>query len=298
MSSASSPREKSLIFEGSSIFFFQFPSWTPYTEHAHTHTHTHEQIKYFYLQEVIWSIARKTKRSIWRECWEKRTPAKKEKRHSQMFGLMRPFSVSILRRYKINDDYSYGLWNRLLFCLSDTKTKLKLNDRQRERERFDLPRGFLVLSPLHNVTVAVRGAVGIDGDEQTALSDACLHLLHLNSSFFFTLVKPTQTRWNHRSQASQQTPGERRSMHLPFTGESKKWLTFNGRATRFQTEASIDRALVFAAAGHRRFLRRLLIVVVGDQQRIVVVIEIGLRRGFDRRLLQIDHRGNIDHRRR
>ncbi len=40
----------------------------------------------------------------------------------------------------------------------------------------------------------VKGIVGVEIDDDTVDSDDCLQRVHLNSSFFFTLVKPTQTR--------------------------------------------------------------------------------------------------------
>ena len=40
----------------------------------------------------------------------------------------------------------------------------------------------------------VKGIVGVDIEFVTVDIDDCLQRVHLNSSFFLTLVKPTQTR--------------------------------------------------------------------------------------------------------
>jgi hypothetical protein len=40
----------------------------------------------------------------------------------------------------------------------------------------------------------VTEIVGVEVEDATVDNDDCLHFTHLNSSFFFTLVKPTQTR--------------------------------------------------------------------------------------------------------
>jgi hypothetical protein len=40
----------------------------------------------------------------------------------------------------------------------------------------------------------VKGIVGVEIEDDTVDIDDCLHRVHLNSSFFLTLVKPTQTR--------------------------------------------------------------------------------------------------------
>jgi hypothetical protein len=40
----------------------------------------------------------------------------------------------------------------------------------------------------------VKGIVGVEIEDDTVDREDCLHRVHLNSSFFFTLVKPTQTR--------------------------------------------------------------------------------------------------------
>jgi hypothetical protein len=40
----------------------------------------------------------------------------------------------------------------------------------------------------------VKGIVGVEIDDDTVDIDDCLHCAHLNSSFFLTLVSPTQTR--------------------------------------------------------------------------------------------------------
>ena len=46
----------------------------------------------------------------------------------------------------------------------------------------------------YKTTDDVEGIVGFEVDDDTVDVDNCLHCAHLNSSFFFTLVKPTQTR--------------------------------------------------------------------------------------------------------
>ena len=190
------------------------------TRNTYTHTHTRTNKVFLSTINDLVNIPKNPKINMKLMLTEKNASEERKTTTCRNVRLDSPF-----RRYKINHDYSYGLWNRLLLGLSDTKTKLKLNDRQSEREReiwFELPRIFVVLSLLHIVTVAVRGAVGMDGDEETAVIDDCLHLVHLNSSFFFTLVKPTQTRWNHRSHASQQTPAkEKRS--VSFSTSESDW---------------------------------------------------------------------------
>ncbi len=40
----------------------------------------------------------------------------------------------------------------------------------------------------------VNDIVGVEVEDDTVDNDDCLHRAHLNSSFFLTLVKPTQTR--------------------------------------------------------------------------------------------------------
>jgi hypothetical protein len=46
----------------------------------------------------------------------------------------------------------------------------------------------------YDVSVEMIDVLGVDIVGDIVDNDACLHRAHLNSSFFLTLVRPTQTR--------------------------------------------------------------------------------------------------------
>lgn len=112
------------------------------------------------------------------------------------------------------------------FCLNSTK-------RRSEEIWLKLRNGRDVFEILFYSEIVVE-IDGVEFEDDKILEEFCLHRTHLNSSFFLTLVKPTQTKWNQRSHASQQTPERTKSetkFSFPLIQIERR--TFYRRAARF-----------------------------------------------------------------